>query len=41
MELSFKSGKDGKIPLKEEQVTKSTDFELITWLIIQDDSKQS
>ena len=30
----FKSGKGGITPLKEQQVTKTTDFELITWLII-------
>ncbi|MGD1716539.1 helicase-related protein [Dapis sp. BLCC M172] len=36
----FKSGKRGIIPLKEQQVTKSTDFQLITWLIIEDDSKK-
>ncbi|MDB9339641.1 helicase-related protein [Nodularia spumigena CS-336/02] len=34
----FKSGKEGIMPLKEQQVTKTTDFELITWLIIQDDA---
>ncbi|MFM6073780.1 MAG: hypothetical protein ACKPB9_19710, partial [Dolichospermum sp.] len=34
----FKSGKGGITPLKQQQVTKTTDFELITWLIIQDDA---
>ena len=32
----FNSGKRGMLPTKEQQVTKTTDFELITWLIIQD-----
>lgn len=32
----FNSGKKGVVPTKEKQVTKTTDFELITWLIIQD-----
>jgi hypothetical protein len=36
----FNSGKKGVIPPKEKQVTKTTDFELITWLIIQDDAKK-
>ena len=34
----FKSGKGGITPIKQQQVTKTTDFELITWLIIQDDA---
>ena len=34
----FNSGKGGIIPPKQQQVTKTTDFELITWLIIQDDT---
>lgn len=34
----FKSGKGGITPLKQQQVTKTTDFELITWLIIEDDA---
>ncbi|MEA5536907.1 helicase-related protein [Crocosphaera sp. XPORK-15E] len=33
----FKSGKGGITPFKEQQVTKTTDFELITWLIISQD----
>ena len=37
----FKAGKKGVIPPTEKQVTKTTDFELITWLIIQDGTENS
>ncbi len=36
----FNSGKGGMIPPKQQQVTKTTDFELVTWLIIQDDAEK-
>lgn len=37
----FNAGKKAVIPTKEKQVTKTTDFELITWLIIQDGAENS
>ena len=35
---SLRSGRGGVLPLKDEQVGDTTDFELVTWLVIRDGS---
>ena len=35
---SLRSGRGGVLPLESEQVSDTTDFELVTWLVIKDES---
>ena len=35
---SLRSGRGGVLPLESEQVGDTTDFELVTWLVIKDES---
>jgi hypothetical protein len=35
---SLRSGRGGVLPLQDEQVGDTTDFELVTWLVIKDGS---